>query len=46
MEVISKRPVESSRRRLTSAPSEEARNAERASQRDEVPVIPTRDVDE
>jgi hypothetical protein len=45
MEVMSKRPVGSSRRRLTSAPSEEARNAERTSQRDEVGVMPFRDVE-
>jgi hypothetical protein len=45
MEVISKRPVGSSRRRLTIAPSEEARNALRMSQRDEVQVMPARDVD-
>jgi hypothetical protein len=45
MEVMNKRPVGSSRRRLTSAPSEEARNALRTSQRDETQVIPARDVD-
>jgi hypothetical protein len=45
MEVINRRPVGSSRRRLTSAPSEEARNAFSTSQRDEVQVIPAREVD-
>jgi len=45
MEVMNRRPVGSSRRRLTIAPSEEARNAFNTSQRDEVQVIPERDVD-
>jgi hypothetical protein len=39
------RPVGSSRSRLTIAPSEDARNAFRTSQRDETVVIPESDVD-
>jgi hypothetical protein len=45
MEVINRRPVGSSRRRLTSAPSDEARKAFNTSQRDETQVIPAREVD-
>jgi hypothetical protein len=45
MEVMNSRPVGSSRRRLTSAPSDEARNAFNTSQRDETLVIPESDVD-
>jgi hypothetical protein len=46
MEVMNRSPVGSSRRRLTSAPSEEARNAFNTSQREETQVMPARDVDE
>jgi hypothetical protein len=45
MEVINRRPVGSSRRRLTSAPSDEARNAFKTSQREETQVMPASDVD-
>jgi hypothetical protein len=45
MEVMNSRPVGSSRRRLTSAPSDEARKAFKTSQREEAQVIPVRDVD-
>jgi hypothetical protein len=45
MDVMNNRPVGSSRNRLTSAPSEDARKAFKTSQRDEALVIPGSDVD-
>jgi hypothetical protein len=45
MEAMKSSPVDSSRSRLTMAPSDATRNAFKTSQRDETPVMPAREVD-